>query len=163
MKVASRGRLAVCAAAGLAVVFIIFYCLLVQLSALDTVELEFESYDKTQKAGAIERGLIPKFLPLSATDIHAVANLDGGGVVVKFSFGGDFEEFLATQERLRGVTPKSLKFNASDGNNFSDTRKFIYVRGLALGDHPERGALLVNLEKRRAMYLHPAITGSGSL
>jgi hypothetical protein len=111
-------------------------------------------------AGVIERGIVPGFLPNSASDIHVEANLDGGGVVVKFAFGADLDAFLAAQKQLPGVTPKPPGINGYD-KNFSNARELLYLPAVS-SDESAAGYLLVHPGIRRAMYVKARlVTGPG--
>ena len=128
------------------------YLLLVAFSTFDTLDVKFRSYQEAATAGVIERGIVPRFLPLSASEIHVEANLDGGGVVVKFAFGPDFDTFLTKQKQSPGVTPKSLGINGYD-KNFSSASELIYIPNISSTDESGAGYLLVHPKKRRAMYV----------
>ena len=142
---------------------IVAYLSLVAFSTHDTLEAEFRSRHEVATAGFIERGIVPGFLPMSASAIHVDANLDGGGVVVKFDYGPDFETFLAAQKQLPGITPSSLGINGHD-RNFSNASELIHIPKISWEqDQSSAGYLLINSRKRRAMYVKaPRGTGSAA-
>jgi len=131
---------------------LIAYLLLVAFSTLDTLDLRFASYEEAVKGGVMERDLVPSFLPLSAKEIEVNANLDGGGVFVKFTFGSDFDSFLNAQKKSPGVTPEQLGLNDHD-RTFSKTSEVVLIDKIFSGDDYITGYMLVNLKKRRALYV----------
>ena len=46
----------------------------------------FTNYDEMLESGLIEKGWIPKYIPISATDIHEKHDLDLNKVVMNFNY-----------------------------------------------------------------------------
>lgn len=56
-----------------------------------TSEQTYATASEAARAKAIERGVVPKWLPESATDIHVASDLDSGVVAVHFAIPSDLD------------------------------------------------------------------------
>lgn len=66
---------------GLLVLLVLSTC-----EKMETKETKYANYEAVRKAGEIDRGWIPEFLPLSAKNIHERHNIDTNEVWLFFNF-----------------------------------------------------------------------------
>lgn len=117
----------------------------------DVVELEFSTYKQAVAANAFENGALPTWMPKSATNIRSISNLDSNSAVVTFSFGPDFDTYLAAQKSAPAQSAASLGIR-QQGDIFADPRELTYIPKIAPDGESHQGALLVNRSHRKALY-----------
>lgn len=132
-----------CAAFALAAIF---------LWPRDVVELKFATYQLAVEAGAVEKEWLPSFLPRSAKDIYSTSNLDSNTGLVRFSFGPEFDKFIATQQTALPRTASSLGIRGHS-EDFADVHELTYIPKISIDGEPYPGALLVNRKRRIALYI----------
>ena len=65
----------------------------------ETIESTYENIDEAVKAGAVERGWVPAWLPEGAVNLHEKHDLDSNASILRFSFAlTDFAIPLDCQE-----------------------------------------------------------------
>lgn len=60
----------------------------------DAVSSSYKTYGEVQKAGVIEKGWVPAFLPTSAVNIKEIHNVEVDSSRVEFTFKTEDSEFL---------------------------------------------------------------------
>lgn len=131
---------------------ILFILTVVFLWPRNVKELKFETYQMAVESGAIDNEWLPGFLPQSAKNIISSSNLDSNTGIVSFSFGRDFDEFIATQHAAPSRTAASLGIRGHS-DRFGDSRELTYFPKISLDGKPYPGALLVNRTLGVALYI----------
>lgn len=62
------------------------FCLALQVSCSDQYESSYPSLADAKRAGAVDRGWLPDFLPPGSRDIHEVHNIDTNQTWCAFAF-----------------------------------------------------------------------------
>lgn len=78
------------------------------------VEEEYASAADAARANALERGLVPSWMPQAATDLRITADLDSGVVVLAFSVpaGFDLTKHLGREELKGSISDRGLRGQA---------------------------------------------------
>lgn len=118
----------------------------------DVVELKFATYQLAVASGAVDKEWLPVFLPTSAKGIDSTSNLDSNTALVRFSFGADFDEFIAMQHTAPPRTASALGIR-DHGENFGDAHELTYIPKISVAGEPYPGMLLVNRKRRTALYV----------
>src|SRR5436190_4305242 len=84
------------------------------------VRERFSSYSEAMDKGALIHGMVPAFLPNSATEITAERNIDLDTLTVEFAFGSDFDSFLFRQKRDNHPLPTNILAQTSFSNSDSN-------------------------------------------
>lgn len=137
-----------------ALVIVTSLCILlaVFLWPRDIIELKFDTYQAAVESGAIDKEWLPSFLPHSAKNINSTSNLDSNTSLVKFSFGPDFDNFIAAQQTAPPRTAASLSIRGHS-QQFADPRELTYIPKISLDGKSCPGVLLVNRTSREALYI----------
>lgn len=138
---------------GLIVGFVVLVVGILMQPARDVVEESFETYYQAVNKGALENGLIPDFLPKSATRIIARRNIDLNTTLVEFSYKEeDFAAFLAMQvtaalpDASKVVTPHASEIGLNSNNSIT------YIPKVNTPDEYSQGELIVNTTQQRALF-----------
>lgn len=118
----------------------------------DIIELKFDTYEAAVESGAIDKEWLPDFLPHSAKNINSTSNLDSNTGLVSFSFGPDFDKFIAAQQ---AATPRAAASLGIRGHSelFGDPRELTYIPKISLNGKLYPGILLVNPSHGEALYI----------
>jgi hypothetical protein len=122
------------------------------MSMFDSVIRErYSSYSVAVDNGAHVHGMVPDFLPRSATQIVAERDLDSDTLKVEFSFDGDFDSFLFAKSKKNMALPMDILDGTSLGKVDVDRLQVISSPGYAqeCASH-----LVVDLKARRAVYIY---------
>lgn len=74
----------------------------------ETVEVTYNNVDDAAKAGAIERGWIPAWLPKTAVDLHEKHNLDSNTGILRFSLNISDLKIPSDCQETTGPLPATL-------------------------------------------------------
>ncbi|MGK7949074.1 MAG: hypothetical protein AB4368_09785 [Xenococcaceae cyanobacterium] len=93
---------------------------------LDTIDSNtYQNYEETVAKGAIERGWIPDFLPVSAINIQEKHDLDTNEIILKFNFDlTDSEKLLQSCQSTNTFSPPTrltAKWWSNDMINSADS------------------------------------------
>src|SRR3546814_2037249 len=90
--------------------------LLFAAACSDLVDERYATWDEAAKAGTIERGLVPKFVPATASNIRSIHDLDDNGNRLTFELEPEAIDSMiasiAPLSKLRGDR-KSTRLNSS--------------------------------------------------
>lgn len=131
------------------VLVFLFMAALFYVGRRDLVEHEYATYEQAKAAGAFENDALPGLVPKSATNIHSVRNLDSNTEVVSFSYGPDFEIYLASQVSAPAQSASEIGIRRQ-GPEFADHKNLIYFPKIETDSY--RGSVLVNSKVKRALY-----------
>lgn len=122
--------------------------LLLSLGACSTqVEEAYPTWADAERAGAVERGWIPTFVPSSARDIRESHDLDSNRQTLRFTARSS--DVRAMVEELR---PVSIE-NEREVVKLSRTHGFaVESEAYVVCSNPLKGALVVDRESGRALY-----------
>ncbi|WEF31820.1 hypothetical protein [Pseudoduganella chitinolytica] len=132
--------------------FILFSFVAVFLWPRNIIELKFDTYQLAVESGAIDKEWLPGFLPQSAKNINSTSNLDSNTGLVSFTFGSDFDKFIATQQASLPRTAESLGIRGHS-ERFGDARELTYIPKISLDGGTYPGALLINRTRREVLYM----------
>jgi hypothetical protein len=121
----------------------------------DTVEARYESYSEAALANAAAHGMVPDFLPRSASRIVAWRNLDLNIALTEFTYDpADFDAFL----RQLPSTPNDGAPVAAlpRGSEFDTSNPGKLDRFVVTERDGCTAQLVVNREQRRALYVYNA-------
>ena len=118
----------------------------------DTVEAKYESYQDATSANAAAHGMVPEFLPKSASRIVAWRNIDQNVTLAEFTYDpADFDAFLGqlpSAPREAPVLPLP-KGGELDMSNPGKLARFVVVGRDGCTAH-----LVVNRDQKRALYAY---------
>ena len=124
-----------------------FALLLSLFGCRDQVAATYATYADAQRAGAIERGWVPAFVPSSARDITDSHNLDTNRQTLRFTIPSSEVEAMVSGLRVVSVDEKRAAADLSQRHGFGPASK-TYV----ICSKPLNGALTVDRESGRAVY-----------
>lgn len=116
-----------------------------------TVLEKYSSYSEAYEREALAHGMIPDFLPKSATRIISERDVESDTLIAEFTYGEDFDEFV-----MRSATKNmSIPMSVLDGTSLEEVSADL----LRLHTSRERGRectshLVVNVEMRQAVYVY---------
>jgi hypothetical protein len=119
----------------------------------DVVDAAYVNASDAFEKNAIDHGMVPDFLPKSATQILASRNIDLNWTITEFSYSEDFVEFLEKQKKFK--LPSNISIPRLKGGTFdsSNIDSLTYVP--CTGEFEDRGALIINMAQRRVIYIYP--------
>jgi len=113
-------------------------------------EETYATWAEADRVGAVKRGWVPAFVPMSAHDITDIHDIDTNEQRLEFTVcPGDFYSMVAA---LRGVSAKdkAAAVELSRKLNFTDATDVYIVCSNVLN-----GAMFINRESGRAVYKTP--------
>lgn len=119
------------------------------------IEESYATWAEAKRAGAIDRGWLPPFVPTSARDIHDTHNLGTGEQKLSFTVPAE-----AVRPMLESITPHNelrgelaAKAFEEAGWNTSETQEAVAV---LLCTRTYSGAVVANHRTGQAVYVSPA-------
>jgi hypothetical protein len=122
--------------------------LLLSLAACsEQVEEAYPTWAEAERAGAVERGWIPAFVPSSARDIRESHDLDSNRQILQFTARPS-----DVPEMVEGLRPVSIE-NEGGAAELSRAHGFSAVsEAYIVCTNPLNGALVIDRESGRALY-----------
>lgn len=128
----------------------------------DVVEEKYETYADAVNRNALEHGMIPDFLPKSASRIISIRNIDLNIYSCEFSYGDDFSDFLSSQITKRFTGKQIIRIPEGSDIDLTHLESVIYVPRVNTPDEYSQGVLVINTSQHRALfYFEPARTDGG--
>jgi hypothetical protein len=123
----------------------------------DVMEEHFATWADAERAGAVERGWIPAFVPKSATNIREVHNIDTNAQTLEFNFrGSDVQGMVAGLHRVSAEDQGSAAGLADDVGIDGNSEAYIVCsKPLNIVSEPLNGVLVFSRESGRAVYKKP--------
>jgi hypothetical protein len=124
--------------------------LLSLVACSDEMKESYASLADAERAGAVERGWVPAFVPASARGIRDVHNLDTNAQTLEFTARPSDVQAMVTGLRSVSAEDKSAAAELSKDLGLADPSEAYVVCS-----EPLNGALVVNRESGRAVYRTP--------
>lgn len=138
----------IAAAAVAVIVFAVFVSLVVSSNVIGE---RYSSYSDAVRNEAAAHGMVPDFLPWSATDIVAKRDLDADTLIVEFNYGNDFNASLLGLRKGRVSLPIEVLEATSFGKGDVGTLE-VFSNDVAVGRCATH--LVVEGQRRRAAYIY---------
>jgi hypothetical protein len=137
---------------------IMLFIVLVASILSDEVTEVYANASDAQENDALARGIVPDFLPESATQIISTHYIEARQVFVEFSYAEDFMDFLVTQKAIK-TPPPGLTIPRPKGGTFDISRSdsLIYIQCANAKGGNSKGSLIVNTVQKRALFIDPAL------
>lgn len=121
----------------------------------DRKEERFATWEDAKRAGAIERGWVPPFVPTTARDIRLVHDLDTNAQQIAFAAPPDAIEGLIASvtpaTTLTGTMKRRAAVEAGEGGGDAEA-----VTVLLMCAHTVSATLVVNRRSGSVVYREPA-------
>lgn len=150
-----RNMLIIC---GLAIFLVVIAKLFMHM-ADSVVQERYASYSDAIDKDAHIHGMVPVFLPRSATQIIAERDLDSDTLKVEFVFKNDFDGFLSEQSKKSMILPIGILDRTSLSEVDIDRLQVISSPGSV---QECTSHLVVDMQARKAVYIYnlaPHIAG----
>lgn len=134
-------------------VFLLILAKLPEFMDGGVVKEKYSSYHDAMSKEAIAHGMVPDFLPISATEIVAERNIDLDSLEVEFVFGSDFDGFLSGQKKNSRPLPGRVFEDTSLSEVDIGRLQFFSTSG---SDQTCASHLVVDTQARRAVYIYNA-------
>ena len=123
----------------------------------DVMEEHFATWADADRAGAVERGWVPAFVPKSATNISETHNIDTNAQTLEFTARGSDVQGMVAGLRLVSAEDQSAAAELADDVGIGGNSETYVVcsRPLNFVSKPLNGALLVRRESGRVVYKTP--------
>ena len=130
--------------------FVTVGLLLSLMACSDDMRESYASLADAKRAGAIERGWVPAFVPPSAHRITDVHDLDTNAQTLEFTVNSSDVQTMLAGLRLISAEDKSAAAELSKYLGMEDLSE-----GYVVCSKPLNGALFVNRENGRGIYRTP--------
>ena len=124
--------------------------LLSLVACSDVREERYARWADAERAGAIERGWVPAFVPVSAHDIRDLHDLDTNAQTLEFAIRPSDVQAMVAGLRSVSADDKSVAAELSRGLGLPDASEAYVVCSKSLN-----GSLVVDRESGRAVYRTP--------
>ena len=123
----------------------------------DVMEEHFATWAVAERAGAVEQGWIPAFVPRSATNIRETHNIDTNAQTLEFNARGSDVQGMVSGLRLVSAKDQGAAAELAEDVGIGNNSEAYVVcsKPLNMVSEPLHGALIVNRGSGRVVYKTP--------